>query len=331
MVQMLKALIVPGVLAVAGCCWWWYSSRKKTPGTSQDSEEKEDELSSSSGEEQCAQSGTRAPLSSPEELPLQDNADDIQLAESSEQEMQLEEPITIIDDPQTEDTTVSAIELPELNVVEDLSSSSEDGQCAQSETSAPVSSPEELPLQDTADDIQLAESSEQEMQLEEPITIIDDPQTEDTTVSAIELPELSVVEDLSSSSKDGQCSQSETRELVSSPEELPLQDSVDSQTDGRYALSSPEELPLQVSVGDSQPAESSEGKIQLEELEVPTTIKKDTSAKGVPASFLGRKTKPLVRSTSQPVKPFFIRDEKYENTRESLSQVAWDSVMDDWY
>ncbi|XP_022530109.2 uncharacterized protein LOC111193482 [Astyanax mexicanus] len=246
MVQMLKALIVPGVLAVAGCCWWWYSSRKKTPGTSQDSEKKEDELSSSSGEEQCAQSETRAPLSSPEELPLQDSVEGSQLAEISEQEMQLEEPIIIIDDPQSEDTPVSVIELPELSVVEDLSSSSEDGQCAQS-----------------------------------------------------------------------------------SPEELPLQDSVeDSQPDGQCALSSPEELPLQDSVEDSQPAWSSEGKRLLEE---PIMDKEDPPTKGVPASFLGRKTKPRVLSTSVPLKPFFIRDKKYENTRESLSQVAWDTVMDDWY
>ncbi|XP_049322365.1 retinitis pigmentosa 1-like 1 protein [Astyanax mexicanus] len=312
MVQMLKALIVPGVLAVAGCCWWWYSSRKKTPGTSQDSEEKEDELSSSNGEEQCVQSGTRAPPSSPEELPLLDCVDDIKLAESSEEEMQLEEPI-IIEDPQTKDTTVSAIELPELTVVDDLSSSSEDEQCAQSspeelplqdsvEDSQPdgqcaQSSPEELPLQDCAGDSRPAESSEGKSQLEEPSTTIEDPQAEDTPVSAVELPDLSSVDDLSSCSEDRQCPQSET---VSSPEELPLQDSVD----------------------DSQPAKSSAGKRQLEE----PIISKD-----IPASFLGRWTKPRVLSTSVPVKPFFIRDEKYEDTMESFSQVAWDSVMDDWY
>ncbi|XP_049324061.1 uncharacterized protein LOC111193218 [Astyanax mexicanus] len=313
MVQMLKALIVPGVLAVAGCCWWWYSSRKKTAGTSQDSVEKEDEHPSSNGEEQCAQSGTRAPPSSPEELPLLDSVDNIQLAESSEEEMQLEEPITIIEDPQTKDTTVSAIELPELSVVDDLVSSSEDGQCAQSspeelplqdsvEDSQPdgqcaQSSPEELPLQDCAGHSRPAESSEGKSQLEEPSTTIEDPQAEDTPVSAVELPELSVVDDLSSCSEDRQCAQSES---VSSPEELPLQDCA----------------------GDSQPAKSREGKRQLEE----PIINKD-----IPASFLGRRTKPRVLSTSVPVKPFFIRDEKYEDTRESLSQVAWDSVMDDWY
>ncbi|XP_049325820.1 fibrous sheath CABYR-binding protein-like [Astyanax mexicanus] len=256
MVQMLKALIVPGVLAVAGCCWWWYSSRKKTPGTSQDSEEKEDELSSSSGEEQCAQSETRAPLSSSEELPLQDSVEDSQ----------------------------------------------PDGQCAQS-------SPEELPLQASVDDSQPAWSSEGKRLLEEPITTIEDPQAEDTPVTAVELPELSVVDDLSSSIEDRQCAQSETGSIS-----LPISTAA--------PVSSPEELPLQDSVDDSQPAWSSEGKRLLEE----PVIHKD-----IPASFLGRRTQPRVLSTSVTVKPFFTRDKKYENTRESLSQVAWDTVMDDWY
>ncbi|XP_049340135.1 uncharacterized protein LOC111195785 [Astyanax mexicanus] len=326
MVQMLKALIVPGVLAVAGCCWWWYSSRKKTGGTGQDSEAKEDVLSSCSGEEQCARSETRAPV------PLQDRVDDSKPAESSEGKSQLDEPSTIIEDAQAEDTLVSATELPELIVVDDLSSSSEDGQCSQSETRAPVSSPEELPLQDSVEDSQPGESSEGKSQLDEPSTIMEDAQAEDTLVSAIELPELIVVDDLSSSSEDGQCSQSETRAPVSSPEELPLQDSVeDSQSDGQCAQSSPEDLPLQDSVEDSQPEVSGDGKSQLEELEVPTTIKEDPPTKDIPSSFLGRRAKPLVRSTILPKKPFFTRDEKYEDPRESLSQVAWDTVIDDWY
>ncbi|XP_049325940.1 uncharacterized protein LOC125785812 [Astyanax mexicanus] len=315
MVQMLKALIVPGVLAVAGCCWWWYSSRKKTPGTSQDNEKKEDELSSSSGEEQCAQSETRAPLSSPEELPLQDSVEDSQPAESSEQEIWLEEPIIIIEDPQTKDTTVSAIELPELSVADDLTFSSEDGQCAQSGTRAPVSSPEELPLQDSAEDSQpdgqCAESSPEELPLQD--TTIEDPQAEDTPVSAVELPELSVVcLDLSASSEDRQCAQSETGSIS-----LPISTAA--------PVSSPEDLPLQASVGDSQPAWSSEGKRLLEE---PIMDKEDPPTKDVPASFLGRSTKPRVLSTSLPI---FVRDEKYEAQMESLSQVAWDTVMDDWY